>query len=178
MFFYTYFPEVLFEDKLILNITKRFTVLKELLSDTDSIIEYEMKDWDTPESIARVVYGHDRYSWLVLLINWALSDNPFCSFYRSNQELLEFCKEKYGVHLFEISFLKDSKLNIPLDEVDSFYYFNQPLKLRDKQIVPITLIDHESERNEQVKVIRLIPPQFLEQIENELKSILFEEETE
>ncbi len=175
MFFFTHFPEIAFDDKFLTNITKRFTVLKDILAQDDVMISYEMKDWDTPESIARDVYGADRYSWLVLLTNWALTDNPFCAFYRSNKEILDFCKEKYGVHLFNTFYLKDGKTNLPLDEVDTFYYFNQPLKLRDKQVIPITLVDFENQRNDQVKTIKLIPSRFLIQIEEELKTLLFEE---
>lgn len=171
MFFFEYLNKIITDDYgIITNLSERFTIIDKILENPDSHFLYNLKDWDTPENIAKRYYGNEKYSWLLLLTNRALTDNPFSCFYRSSRELFLFCKEKYGIHLYDIAYLKDTD-STRLDEVESFYYFNKPLKLKNRTVIPMTYLDVESEKNESAKVIKIINPEFLTQIESEINDL-------
>lgn len=174
MYYFTPFSQIQTEEALLTDITQRFTILDSVLDDEESYISYELKDWDTPETLAKQFYGSDQYSWLILLANRALTNNPFSCQYASYPILLNYCKEKYGIKLYDTVKLKDAKTHLPLDEVDTYYYYNQPLKLKNTFVVPITNYDVEYERNEIAKTIKIIKPTLLFQIESEIKNIMVE----
>lgn len=171
MFFFTPFDKIQTDEVLLTDIIQRFTIFDEVLNDPESFVEYELKDWDTPESVSKNFYGSDEYSWVILLANRGVSDNPFSCMYASNNILFDFCKEKYGTKIYDVVALKDSRTGKLLDELDSYYYFNDPTRLKNMFVVPLTYFDIEQEKNENSKIIKIIKPLLLIQLESELKNL-------
>lgn len=169
MFFFTPFPTITTDNDITLtDITKRFSLLKTILSDDESYQLYSVNEWDTPESIAEKFYGNERYSWLILLANRAETNNVFSCFYRSDKDMFNHCKKKYGTHLYEITSLKDANTNETLDELDFYYYYNKPFKLKGRNFIPITHLDSEKQKNEDAKIIKIINPYLIQQVEVEI----------
>jgi hypothetical protein len=168
MFFFDLFPTIEYDVPLT-NITKRFSFLREILLNDDNYVSYALADWDTPEKLALKFYGSEEQSWLILLAN--RTENPFSCFYRSNYDLIKFCNMKYDIAIYSVHHLIDTDNN-PVDEIDTWYYNNKPLALRDKLVYPVTNYDYEYNRNEDAKVIKLLQPYLVPQIENEIRAAL------
>ena len=60
------------------------------------LIEYMIKDWESPENIAYDLYGSCDYAWIILLCNDIV--NPFTDWLMTNEEMEEI-----------VSFKKDSE---------------------------------------------------------------------
>lgn len=65
------------------------------------MIEYKIKDYDTPENICYRLYGDSSLSWILLYLNSII--DPFYDWPLNNDELRKYCVNKYGQsHLDEI----------------------------------------------------------------------------
>lgn len=93
--YFNFFPKTLYslEDNTndlvsVTNIISRFSFENSLKENTSAFYEYEIRDSDTPEIIARKYYDHVERHWIVLLFNdiidpqfdWPLSDENFIKY--------------------------------------------------------------------------------------------------
>lgn len=82
---------------LLTNIMKRSGFLKEITNNSAVFYEYQIKEGDTPESIAHKLYGsHERF-WIVLLFNQLM--NPYYDFPMNRTTLETWIEEKYSLTL-------------------------------------------------------------------------------
>jgi hypothetical protein len=111
---YNFFPTTLYENTLVTDILKKFKV-SDRLKKTTAIENYRIKEEDTPESLAYLLYKDITLSWLILSINeirdrnneWPLKYESFVS----------IVNEKYNSSCI---FLYDSDITFSLSSVTRF----------------------------------------------------------
>jgi hypothetical protein len=99
--YFNYFPKTLYSSNnevssldTVTNIISRFSFERELKENSSVFYEYDIKDGDTPEIIARKFYDNSERHWIVLLFNEIIDpqfDWPFD--YRT---LNDYVDEKYS----------------------------------------------------------------------------------
>jgi len=65
---YQYFPATLYNDILVTDILKKFKIADKVKR-TIAVENYRVKEEDTPESLAYILYQDPTYSWIILMLN-------------------------------------------------------------------------------------------------------------
>ena len=135
---------------------------------------YDVKEGESPESIADKLYGDSELHWVIMLINnitdryhqWPLSSGQF----------LDYINDKYdnvdAVHHYEIaqsSGNTDIKIevyeNSALYTGDSDFYASATL---------VTNRNYEDAKQDEIRKIRLLDPKYIEDFVDEFQSLMKE----
>lgn len=116
------------------------------------LIEYMIKDWESPENIAYDLYGSCDYAWIILLCNDIV--NPFTDWLMTNEEMEEMIELKYANH----------KRDIHHYELDGHIYWTNILGA-----TPVSNAEYEYDKNEKKRIIKAVPPDVINQIEEALR---------
>lgn len=116
------------------------------------LIEYMIKDWESPENIAYDLYGSCDYAWIILLCNDIV--NPFTDWLMTNEEMEEMIELKYSTH----------KRDIHHYELDGHIYWTNILGA-----TPVSNAEYEYDKNEKKRIIKAVPPDVINQIEEALR---------
>jgi hypothetical protein len=187
---------------VVTNITSRFGFEQSFKNNSAVYYEYNVQDSDTPEIIANKFYGSSERHWAVLMINdivdpqfdWPLDQRTFISFVdekytanaNSGQSGISWAQS--NIHSYykvetRTSNLTGSELLSKL-QIDANTYANVAISttnstLSDGNSITIKVsketksyYDYEVEENETKRTIKLLKPEFIRQIENELISAL------
>ena len=185
----------------VTNIVSRFGFEQSFKNNSAVYYEYDIQDGDTPEIIASKFYNSpDRY-WVILMINdivdpqfdFPLDQRTIISFidekYSANANIGQSgiawaqsnVKAYYKVET-RTTISTDTELKNRL-EIDANTYANvvsstSNLTLNDGNIIKIAIsketesyYDYEVEQNELKRTIKLLKPEFVSSIEEELRSI-------
>lgn len=122
---------------------------------------HRLEEGDTPDKLAHFYYGDSYYDWVVMLSNEYfdyIHDFPL-----SEKALHEYVQEKYNV-TFEESMInthhyEDS--NGFIIDLDTYTIIPEPKRI-------VTLYDHEYEKNESKREIKLLSKEYLYAIDREL----------
>ena len=153
--------------KDVKNLLRRVGVRAKVKSNTSLFDTYDIKNGETPESIAHKLYGDSELHWVILLLN----DVPdrFHDWPMSEAQFLQFVNDKYsnpdGTHHYEISQSSgdtSKKINIGTDNTD---YPTATL---------ITNFEHEQEEQDKKRKIRLLDPSYTDQFIEEFKLLMNE----
>ena len=155
------------ESKDVKNLLRRVGVRAKVKSNASLFDTYDIKNGETPESIAFKLYGDAELHWVIMLLNdvtdryhdWPMSEAQF----------LQFVNEKYdnvdAVHHYEISQSSGDtsvKINIGTDNTDY------------PTATAITNFEHEQEQQDIKRKIRLLDPSFIADFVEEFKSLMSE----
>ena len=155
------------ESKDVKNLLRRVGVRAKVKSNASLFDTYDIKNGETPESIAFKLYGDAELHWVIMLLNdvtdryhdWPMSEAQF----------LQFVNEKYdnvdAVHHYEISQSSGDtsvKINIGTDNTDY------------PTATAITNFEHEQEQQDIKRKIRLLDPSFVTDFVEEFKSLMSE----
>ena len=162
------------QTKDVKNLLRRVAIRQKVKSNTLFYDTYDVKDGDSPESIADKLYDNPELHWVVLLVNditdvyhqWPLRYSQF----------LQFVKDKYpnpnGVHHYEIPQSSGDTTktievyaNAAIHDNDVSYYPNATI---------ITNIQYEENRQDELRKIRLLDPRFITQFVEEFENIMKE----
>jgi len=128
---------------------------------------YDVKNGETPESIAFKLYDDAELHWVVMLIN-DITDR-FHDWPLSEAQFLQFIKDKYdnvnAIHHYEISQQSGDtkkKINIGTDNTDY------------PAATAITNYEHEQEVQDNKRKIRLLDPSYIGKFVEEYKSLIKE----
>ena len=185
----------------VTNIVSRFGFEQSFKNNSSVYYEYDIQDGDTPEIIASKFYNSpDRY-WVILMINdivdpqfdFPLDQRTIISFidekYSANANIGQSgiawaqsnVKAYYKVET-RTTISTDTELKNRL-EIDANTYANvasstSNLTLNDGNIIKIAIsketesyYDYEVEQNESKRSIKLLKPEFVSSIEEELRSV-------
>ena len=159
--------------KYATNLLRRVAVRQKVKTNVLLYDTYDVKQGETPESIADKLYGDPELHWVVLLVN-DITDR-YHQWPMTYAQFLQFVNDKYsnpnGVHHYEIPQSSgDTKktievyANAAIHDNDVSYYPNATL---------ITNITYEDNRQDELRRIRLLDPkyigQFVEEYENLMK---------
>ena len=173
MYFDDNFPVIPYDSvgnykfKDVTNLLRRVALRAKVKTSTLLYDTYDVKNGETPESLADKLYGDSEYHWIIMLINditdryheWPMSEAQFS----------QYLKDKYSnpdaVHHYEISQESgdtDIKINIGTSNAD---YPTATL---------ITNYEHEQKLQDNRRKIRLLDPSFINQFVTEYKSLMSE----
>ena len=167
------FPVILYDSKgddnfkVVTNLLRRVAIRTKVKANTALFDTYEVKEGESPESIAWKLYGDVDYHWIVLLMNditdryhvWPLTTPQF----------LSFLNEKYsnpdGTHHYEIAQTSGettTKINIGASNTDY------------PTATEITNYEYEESEQDKKRQIRLLDPAYVGQFTSAFKSLMEE----
>ena len=187
---------------VVTDITTRFAFEKTFQNNSSVYYEYNVQDSDTPEIIANKMYGSSDKYWIILMLNqitdpqfdFPLDQRTIISFidekYSANANIGQTgiawaqsnVKAYYKIET-RTTISTDTELKTKL-EIDANTYANlssstSNLTLNDGNIIKIAIsketesyYDYEVEQNESKRTIKLLKPEFVSVIENEIVNIL------
>ena len=162
------------QPKVVTNIMRRVAVRAKVKTNTLLFDTYEVKEGETPESIAHKLYGDTELHWIVLMMNnvvdrfhqWPLNFSQF------NQFLADKYDNVDGVHHYELpqsSGDTDVKIEVynssALYTGDDDYYGTA---------TTITNREYEQDRQDELRQIRLLDPRYVEDFVEEYTSLMKE----
>ncbi len=173
MYFDDNFPVIPYDSvgnykfKDVTNLLRRVALRTKVKTSTLLYDTYDVKNGETPESLADKLYGDSEYHWIILLVNditdryheWPMSEIQFS----------QYLKDKYSnpdaVHHYEISQESgdtDIKINIGTSNADY------------PTATVITNYEYEQKLQDDRRKIRLLDPSFISQFVTEYKSLMSE----
>ena len=167
------FPVILYDSKgddnfkIVTNLLRRVAIRTKGKVNTALFDTYEVREGESPESIAWELYGDVDYHWIVLLMNnitdryhdWPLSTPQFHSF------LNEKYSDPNGTHHYEISQTSGettTKINIGTSNADY------------PTATQITNFEYEESEQDKKRQIRLLDPRYVIQFAAEFKALMTE----
>ena len=155
------------EYKDVKNLLRRVGIRTKVKSNTMLYDTYDVKNGETPESIAFKLYDDAELHWVILMVNditdryheWPLTEAQF----------LQFVNDKYSnpdaTHHYEISQssgVTTKKIDIGTDNTDY------------PTATVITNFEYEREEQDKKRKIRLLDPSYIDQFVAEFKSLMNE----
>ena len=174
------FPKILYDSKgngevkIVTNLLKRVAVRTKIKTNALILDTYNVKNGETPESIADKLYDDPELHWIVLMVN-DITDR-YHQWPMLEQQFNTYVSEKYdnpdGVHHYEISQTSgDTSTKIEV-------YNNSALFSGDTDFYSTssTVTNREYEEREQDKKrqIRLLDPRFVDTFVEEFKRLMKE----
>jgi hypothetical protein len=186
---------------VVTSIITRFAFESSFRDNTAVYYEYNVQDSDTPEIIANKFYGDSEKHWVVLMLNqivdpqfdWPLDQRTIISFinekYSANASAGQsgITWAQANIHsYYKVETRTTNSTNTELQtklQVDSNTYANVAasttnLLLEDGNSITITIsketktyYDYEVEQNETKRTIKLLKPEFVSPIEDELRAV-------
>ena len=155
------------EFKDVKNLLRRVGIRAKVKSNTMLYDTYDVKNGETPESIAFKLYDDAELHWIVMLVN-NITDR-FHDWPLSEAQFLNFVNEKYSnpnaIHHYEIEQESgDTSIKIDIGTSNSDY----PLA------TSITNYEYEQEEQDNKRKIRLLDPSFIDTFVNEFKILMKE----
>ena len=162
------------EVKFVTNLLRRVAVRQKIKTNTLLYDTYDIKQGESPESIADKLYGDPELHWIVMLVN-DITDR-YHQWPMTYAQFLQFVNDKYadpnGVHHYEIA--QSSGDTTKTIEV----YNNSALYTGDTDFysnaTTITNIEYEENRQDELRKIRLLDPQYVGQFVEEYETLMKE----
>jgi hypothetical protein len=157
------------EFKDVTNLLRRVAVRTKVKTNTLLYDTYDVKEGETPESIASKLYGDPELHWVILLIN-DITDR-YHQWPMTTPQFQAYVKEKYtnpdATHHYEVT--QDSgdttkKIEI-YNPIDSDAYASATV---------ITNFEYEQNQQDEMRKIRLLDPSYIGQFVNEYKNLMKE----
>ena len=155
------------EFKSVKNLLRRVGIRAKVKANTMLYDTYDVKNGETPESIAFKLYGNAELHWVIMMIN-NITDR-YHDWPMTEAQFLQFLKDKYsninGIHHYEISQTSGNtkkKIDIGTDNTD---YPSATL---------ITNYEYEQEQQDAKRKIRLLDPSYIGDFVEEFKSLISE----
>jgi hypothetical protein len=178
--YFSQFPVIYYDavgnsnPKVVTHLLKR-VALHSKASETVALFDtYDVRNGETPEMIAHKYYDDAEYHWVILLVNnitdryhqWPMNTRQFLS------HLAERYDNVNAVHHYEIyqkSGDTSVKINIGTSNID----------VNGNTIADATLVtnrEYEEEKQDVLRKIRLLDPEYLEQFVEEFERLVSETE--
>ena len=155
------------EFKDVKNLLRRVGIRAKVKANTLLFDTYDVRNGETPESIAHKLYGNAELHWIIMLLN-DITDR-YHDWPMTEAQFLQFIKDKYsnvdGVHHYEISQTSGNtavKIDIGTDNTN---YSDATL---------ITNYEYEQEQQDAKRKIRLLDPSYIGDFVEEFKSLMNE----
>ena len=178
--YFSQFPVIYYDavgnsnPKVVTHLLKR-VALHSKASETVALFDtYDVRNGETPEMIAHKYYDDAEYHWVILLIN-NITDR-YHQWPMNTRQFLSHLAERYdnvdAVHHYEIyqeSGDTSVKINIGTSNVD----------VDGNTIADATLVtnrEYEEEKQDVLRKIRLLDPEYLEQFVEEFERLVSETE--
>ena len=167
------FPTIVYDSenegifKDVKNLLRRVAIRAKVKSNTLLYDTYDVRNGETPESIAFKLYDDPELHWVIMLVN-DITDR-YHDWPMTEAQFLQFIQDKYdnvdGTHHYEISQSSGDtsiKINIGTDNT------NYP------SATLITNYEYEQSQQDNKRKIRLLDPLYIEAFVEEFKSLMNE----
>ena len=167
------FPTIPYDSELtgqykdVKNLLRRVGIRAKVKANTLLFDTYDVRNGETPESLAFKLYGDAELHWVIMLVN-NITDR-YHDWPMTEAQFLQFIKDKYddvnGTHHYEIS-QTSGNTSIKIDiGTDNTNYSNATL---------ITNYEYEQEQQDSKRKIRLLDPSYIEPFVEEFKLLMNE----
>jgi hypothetical protein len=169
-----------YDFKVVTNLLRRVAIRSKIKSNTLIYDTYDVKNGETPESIAYKLYDDASLHWVVLLVNditdryhqWPLSYIQFGKYVGEKYVNDDGSSNVNGVHHYEIAQSSgDTKTKIEV-------YNNSALYTGDSDFYAsasiVTNFEYEENEQDKKRKIRLLDPRYVEQFVGEFKNLMRE----
>ena len=155
------------EFKVVTNLLKRVALRSKVKSNTLLFDTYDVKEGETPESVAYKLYDDSELHWVILLIN-DITDR-YHQWPMSSSQFLAFINDKYSdvdaTHHYEISQTSgDTTIKIDVGTVNTDY----------PAATLITNFEYEEKVQDEVRKIRLLDPIYIEPFVDQYERLIAE----
>ena len=155
------------EYKGVTNLLRRVGIRAKVKANTMLYDTYDVRNGETPESIAFKLYDDAELHWVILLVN-DITDR-FHDWPMTEAQFLQFIKDKYtnvdAIHHYEISQESgDTSIKISIGTDNTDY----------PSATAITNYEYEQEVQDAKRKIRLLDPSYVSDFVEEFKSIMKE----
>ena len=178
--FFDSMPKILYDSKgngevkVVTNLLKRVAIRTKIKTNALILDTYNVKNGETPESIAFKLYGDAEFHWVIMLVN-DITDR-YHQWPMRYSQFLEYVNDKYddvnAVHHYEIT-QSSGNTNTKIE-----VYSNSALFSGDTDFygtaTAITNLEYEEELQDQRRKIKLLDPQFLTQFVSEFELLMKE----
>ena len=162
------------EIKFVTNLLRRVAIRQKVKTNALLYDTYDIKQGESPESIADKLYGDPELHWVVMLVN-DITDR-YHQWPMTYSQFLQFVNDKYtdpnAAHHYEIA--QSSGDTTKTIEV----YANSALYSGDTDFyntaTTITNIEYEDNRQDELRKIRLLDPQYVGQFVEEYETLMKE----
>ena len=171
--YFNKFPDIIYDPdrdgqfQICKNILRRVAVREKVRTNTLLYDTYDVKEGESPESLADRLYGNTELHLLVLMVN-NITDR-YHDWPLSTPQFLDMIDEKYdnvdAIHHYEITQSSGSdkvKIDIGTDNTDY------------PSATPITNYEFELERQNTISRIRLLDPAYISRFVEEFESLMKE----
>tara|TARA_R100000541_G_scaffold47662_1_gene54698 strand:- start:45 stop:593 length:549 start_codon:yes stop_codon:yes gene_type:complete len=160
--------------KFVTNLLRRVAIRQKVKTNALLYDTYDIKQGESPESIADKLYGDPELHWVVMLVN-DITDR-YHQWPMTYAQFLQFVNDKYAdpnaAHHYEIA--QSSGDTTKTIEV----YANSALYSGDTDFyntaTTITNIEYEDNRQDELRKIRLLDPQYVGQFVEEYETLMKE----
>ena len=178
--YFNKFPVIIYDSvgageyKVVTHLLKRVAIHSKSSSVAALFDTYDVRNGETPEMIAHKYYGDAEYHWVILLVN-NITDR-YHQWPMNTRQFLAHLAERYdnvdAVHHYEINQVSGDtsvKINIGITNID----------IDGNTIADATLItnrEYEEEKQDVLRKIRLLDPEYLEQFVEDFERLIAETE--
>ena len=153
--------------KDVKNLLRRVGIRAKIKSNTMLFDTYDVKNGESPESIAFKLYNDSELHWVIMMIN-NITDR-YHDWPMSEAQFLQFVNDKYSnvdaIHHYEIPQSSgDTSKKINIGTTNSDY----------PTATAITNYEHEQEQQDNKRKIRLLDPSYVPSFVAEFKSLMKE----
>ena len=155
------------EFKLVTNLLKRVAVRSKVKTNVMIFDTYDVKEGETPETLADMLYGDSELHWVILLMN-NITDR-YHQWPMNNNQFLSYMHDKYtnqdATHHYEISQVSGDtsiKINVGSDNTDH------------SGATAITNFEYEEALQDELRQIRLLDPRYVEEVVVEYEKLMGE----
>ena len=174
------FPKILYDSKgngevkVVTNLLKRVAVRTKIKTNALILDTYNVKNGETPESIADKLYDDPELHWVVLMIN-DITDR-YHQWPMYEQQFNTYVSEKYdnpdGVHHYEIS-QSSGDTSVKVEVYNNSALFSGDTDFYSGASI-ITNRQYEEREQDKKRQIKLLDPAFLDQFVEEYKVLIGE----
>ena len=171
--FFGAFPLILVDPKgegktkLVTNLLRRVALRAKIKTNIAVFDTYDVKEGESPESVAFKLYGDAEYHWIVMLMN-DITDR-YHQWPMTTPQFLSYLEEKYSnpnaTHHYEITQTSgDTTVKINVGTVNTDY----------PSATAVTNFEYEEAEQDTKRQIRLLDPTYVEFLTDEFKSLMKE----
>ena len=178
--YFSSFPKIAYDSagqgrpKVVTNILRRVAVRAKVKNSAMLYDTYDIRNGDTPESLADRLYNNSQLHWVILLTNditdryhqWPMYERQF------NTYLNEKYDNPDGIHHYEISQSSgdtNTKIEVYANEAlytgDTDFYSNATI---------VTNREYEESEQDKKRKIKLLDPSFIDQFVEEFELLMSE----
>jgi len=158
--------------KIVTNLMRRVGLRAKVKTNSLLFDTYKVREGETPEIIAHKLYGDSELHWIVMLVNdvidryhdWPMAESQFNSYLNQKYVDTDGNSNTSGVHHYEIEQTSgDTTKTIEVTDIITY-----------PNALTVTNYEYEQRRQDRLREIRLLDPQFKDTFVEEYENLMNE----